>query len=61
MGGGQLKGGLTNIRVRTVGEEHAATEIANLPLRTRTDGSIVRLSDVAVVREGFEDQVEREP
>ncbi len=57
--GGQLKGGLTNIRVRTLGEEQVGRRLEDLVVRTRPDGSAIRLRDIAVVREGFEDKVIR--
>ncbi|MHC5010797.1 MAG: efflux RND transporter permease subunit [Planctomycetota bacterium] len=56
--GGQLKGEVTNIRVRTMGEEQVALELEDIVIRRRVDGTLIRLSDVAVVREGFEDKVE---
>ncbi len=57
--GGQLKGLRTNIRVRTLGEQQVALRLEDIVVRTRPDGSLVRLRDVAVIRDGFEDRVER--
>lgn len=57
--GGQLKGGRTNIRVRTLGERQVARELEELVVRTRSDGSAILLRDVAEIREGFADKVER--
>ena len=57
--GGQLKGIRTNIRVRTIGEEQVARRLEDIVVRTGSDGSVIRLRDVAVIREGFEDKVER--
>jgi multidrug efflux pump subunit AcrB len=56
---GQLKSGSGNIRVRTLGERDRAAEIASILVRSRADGSAVRLSDLARVRETFADTVER--
>jgi len=57
--GGQIKGALGNIRVRTVGETDRARQLEELIVRSRPDGSAVRLRDVAAVTERFEDKVER--
>jgi multidrug efflux pump subunit AcrB len=57
--GGQLKSKLGNIRVRTLGERNRALEIEDLVIRGRSDGTIIRLSEVAIVRETFEDRVIR--
>ena len=57
--GGQLEGARGNVRVRTMGEKDTAATIERLVVRALPDGSTVRLSDVAVVRETFEDKVER--
>jgi multidrug efflux pump subunit AcrB len=56
--GGQLKAAEGNVRVRTMGEEDRAKEIESLIVRSRADGTAVRLRDVARVRETFEDRVE---
>lgn len=56
---GQLKSGAGNIRVRTLGERNRAAEIASILVRSSPDGSAVRLSDLARVRETFADTVER--
>ncbi len=57
--GGQLKGDRTNIRVRTIGEEQVASRLEDVVVRTGEGGSVIRLRDVATIREGFEDKVER--
>ena len=57
--GGQLKSPLGNIRVRTLGEKDRARQLENLIIRSRPDGSAVRLKDVADVKEAFEDKVEQ--
>ncbi|MCH2375633.1 MAG: efflux RND transporter permease subunit, partial [Planctomycetes bacterium] len=56
--GGQLRGALGNIRVRTLGETERATTLENLVVRSDTDGAVVRLRDVASVRDTFEDKIE---
>ncbi|MEN8148317.1 MAG: efflux RND transporter permease subunit [Planctomycetota bacterium] len=56
--GGQLKAAEGNVRVRTMGERSRAREIETLIVRSRPDGTSVRLRDVATVRETFEDRVE---
>lgn len=57
--GGQIEGARTNIRVRTLGEKQVAAQLEDTVIRTWPDGSIITLRDVAVVRDGFEDKVER--
>ncbi|MHC4861573.1 MAG: efflux RND transporter permease subunit, partial [Planctomycetota bacterium] len=57
--GGQLKSGRGNVRVRTLGEKDRARDIEDLVVRSRPDGTAIRLRDVAKVRETFEDRVER--
>ncbi len=55
--GGQLEGARGNVRVRTMGENDRAQEIEGLVVRALPGGGTVRLGDVAVVRETFEDKV----
>ncbi|MCU0725272.1 MAG: efflux RND transporter permease subunit, partial [Planctomycetes bacterium] len=57
--GGQLESERGNVRVRTLGERDRAREIEDLLLRVRPEGPGIRLGEVAAVREGFEDRVER--
>lgn len=57
--GGQLEGERGNIRIRTVGEEERARAIEDLIVRGGAAGDVVRLSQVADVREGFEDKIEK--
>lgn len=57
--GGQLEGERGNVRIRTTGEEERAVALESLVVRGSADGAIVRLSDVAQVREGFEDKIEK--
>jgi len=56
--GGQLKADEGNVRVRTMGEKNRAKDVENIIVRSRPDGSAVRLRDVATVRDTFEDRVE---
>ncbi|MDA0841610.1 MAG: efflux RND transporter permease subunit [Planctomycetota bacterium] len=55
--GGQIKSDAGNIRVRTTGEEDRARQFEQIIIRSRPDGTAIRLSDVAKVRETFEDNV----
>jgi len=57
--GGQLESARGNIRVRTTGESDRAAEIERLVIRADTDGTVIRLGDVAIVRETFEDKIEK--
>ena len=41
--------------LRTLGKRYRAAELAEIPLSTRPDGSIVRLGEVASLIDGFED------
>jgi multidrug efflux pump subunit AcrB len=56
--GGQLESARGNVRVRTMGESKRASQIETLVVRALPDGGTVRLGDVAVVRDTFEDKVE---
>jgi len=56
---GQLKSASGNIRVRTLGERERARDLADILIKSGPDGTAVRLGDIAVVRETFEDRVER--
>ena len=53
--GGQIKTGGANVAVRTLGEEDQAQPIGDIILRSETSGKLVRLRDVADVRDTFED------
>ncbi len=59
MPGGQVRTSRGNIRVRTMGESDRAAQLRGLILRSQPDGSTVALSDVATIRETFEDKIER--
>ncbi|MDP7250052.1 MAG: efflux RND transporter permease subunit [Planctomycetota bacterium] len=55
--GGQIKSETGNIRVRTTGEEDRARQLEEIIVRSRPDGTVIRLREVARVRETFEDNV----
>ncbi|MEO8876688.1 MAG: efflux RND transporter permease subunit, partial [Polyangiaceae bacterium] len=52
---GHFDEGVHEIAVRTVGEFKDADEIRNVIVATAADGSAVRLSDIAVVDDGYEE------
>ncbi|MFB0610782.1 efflux RND transporter permease subunit [Aurantiacibacter poecillastricola] len=43
------------VRVRTVGQNYDQQDFENIVLRTTSDGTILRLGDIATVTDGFED------
>lgn len=53
--GGTLKTAGGEFLLRVKGQAYRAPEFENIPLRTRPDGSRLRLGDVARVVDGFED------
>ena len=53
--GGQIKTGGANVAVRTLGEEDQAQPIGDIILRSDPSGKLIRLKDVADVRDTFED------
>jgi len=55
LSGGSLKTEDEELRLRVYGRRYAADEYAAIPLRALADGSVVRLGDVAAVREDWED------
>lgn len=54
--GGKLRTSDGSITLRSVGQAYTAVEFAELSLVNRSDGTSLRLRDVASVRDGFEDQ-----
>jgi len=52
---GSIETDREQIRVRTVGQNYSQHDFENIVLRTRPDGTILRLGDVATVTDGFED------
>jgi multidrug efflux pump subunit AcrB len=55
LGAGAIKSGGGDILLRIKSRKDYARQYANLPILTREDGSQLLLSDIATVREGFED------
>ncbi len=53
--GGKIKTKGGEFLVRAKGKLYTGEEFAQLPVVTRPDGTIIRLSDVATVKDGFED------
>ena len=53
--GGNLKGERSQVAVRTIGEEREGKDLENLEVRALPDGRVIRLRDVAVIRDDFVD------
>jgi len=53
--GGQIRTGGANVAVRTLGEKDQAQPISDIILRSDASGKVIRLRDVADVRDTFED------
>jgi hydrophobic/amphiphilic exporter-1 (mainly G- bacteria), HAE1 family len=53
--GGQLKGDRDSIAVRTLGEQQQATDLENIVVRSLSNGTRIRLRDVAEMSDGFVD------
>ncbi|MCG8567191.1 MAG: efflux RND transporter permease subunit [Desulfobacterales bacterium] len=53
--GGRIKTRGGEFLVRAKGKKYTGEEYETIPLVTRTDGTLIRLGDVARVRDGFED------
>jgi multidrug efflux pump subunit AcrB len=54
--GGKLRTDAGSITLRSVGQAYTSQEYAQLTLISRSDGTRLRLGDIATVRDGFEDQ-----
>ena len=52
---GELKTQAGDIIVRTRGQAYRADDFTDIPVLTATDGSVLRLGDVAVINDGFEE------
>ncbi len=52
---GSIEAGDQQIRVRTVGQNYNQLDYENIVLRTRPDGTILHLGDIATIHDGFED------
>lgn len=53
--GGAVRSPTANVAVKTVGADDAAAEVRDIVVRARGDGQVLRVRDIATVREGFED------
>lgn len=53
--GGNLKGDRSQVAVRTIGEERTGKELEDIEVRALSDGRVIRLRDVATVKDGFVD------
>ncbi len=53
--GGNLKGERSQVSVRTIGEKREGREHEDIEVRALPDGRVIRLSDVATVRDQFVD------
>lgn len=51
--GGLIRNPEEEIRLRTLGRKYTGEELAEIPLITRTDGTRIRLGDVARIVDGF--------
>ncbi|MFW5882740.1 MAG: efflux RND transporter permease subunit [Verrucomicrobiota bacterium] len=54
--GGSIRSEGGEILLRTLGQAYRGEEFANLVLRTRPDGTRLRLGDIATINDGFVDQ-----
>ncbi|HSG33598.1 MAG TPA: efflux RND transporter permease subunit [Sphingomonadaceae bacterium] len=52
---GSIETDTEEVRLRTVGQNYDQRDFESIVLRTRPDGTILRLGDVAQVEDGFED------
>jgi len=53
--GGSIRTEGGEVVLRTLGKKYRAADLVDVPVTTRPDGSVVRLSDVAALVDGFED------
>lgn len=54
--GGKIKTRGGEFLVRSKGKRYTGDEFARIPVITREDGTIIRLGDIARIRDGFEDR-----
>jgi len=54
--GGRIETAEGEILLRTLGRREQASEFADIPIKTRPDGTRVLLSDIATIQDGFQDQ-----
>ncbi len=55
--GGLIRTEAEQIRLRTMGRRYNAAEYERIPVITRPDGTIIRLGDIASVRDAFDEDV----
>ena len=53
LSGGSIKSSTGNIRVRAKGQSYTGEEFGEIVMLTRSDGTRVKLSDVATINDGF--------
>jgi len=53
---GNIKSSGGDILIKTEGQAYRQTEFERIIIRTRDDGSIIRLQDIAEINDGFEEQ-----
>jgi len=58
MSGGSLKTSAEELRIRVYGRKYTAPDYESITLRAGEDGAVIRLGDVARVREDWEEQPE---
>lgn len=55
LSGGDIKSSGPQVRVRTIGQRYEQHEFEDIIILSRDDGTVVRLGDIATVRDGFRD------
>ncbi len=55
MPAGKIETSQSEVRIRTIGQAYTQRDFEDLVVISRTDGTTIRLGDVATVRDGFED------
>ncbi|MFK8012237.1 MAG: efflux RND transporter permease subunit [Marinicellaceae bacterium] len=53
---GNIKTSSGDILIRTQGQAYQKQEFENIVIRNRDDGSLLRLGDIAIINDGFEEQ-----
>ncbi len=53
--GGAVRSGTSNTAIRTLGADDTAAEVRGVVVKAGGDGRVVRLDEIAAVRDGFED------
>ena len=53
--GGAVKSATANVSVRTMGAEERSEAVRDIVVKAGSEGQVVRLSDIAEIRSGFED------